>query len=345
MPKHRRGTIDPVLEHAFGWLRDLGFIATADPYMTVGATFTADAVVVRPTYHWHDEHADVTIARRWTPGPAPYWSQVHLNEVLERVGMEGAYSGVVRDEHALGDVFARAAALLRDAAPDQLAGRHLEMLDDSIAKRPHRGVPGLDFPVTEPWASSQEGLWFTTQFSGPPVLLDAIDATTSPDAMTRATAALRLHPGVAKGPRETAAAFGSLVELLADLDLDVRRAAASTLMEWGDLSVLDPILDLLDAEAGDAASPFAASATFLAIEQAPELRQRVRDALDRFASRGGPARDQAAILRWRLDDHPARYPRVVQSWQSGHQVGPDAGDRQVGTGWADEPPSSARRSG
>ena len=319
MRKRRGGTIDPILERTFGWLSDLGFTATTDPDMTVGATFVTDTVVVRPTYHWHDEYADVTIARRPTPEPGPYWAQVHLNELLERaVGIERSYDGVIRDERVLEDVFGRAATLLKDVAPDQLAGRNLELLDEIIAKRPHRGVPGLDFPVTEPWASSQEGLWFTTDFTGPPVrLAAAIDASNAPNATTRATAALRLHPGLAKGRGESAAAFGRLVELLADPDLDVRRAAASSLSEWRELSVLDAILDLLAAEAGDAASPFAAAATFLAIEQAPELRQRVRDALDRFASRGRPAREQVAELRWRLDDRPPHYPRVTQVWQSG----------------------------
>jgi hypothetical protein len=81
--------------------------------------------------------------------------------------------------------------------------------------------------------------------------------------------------------------------------------------------VLDAILDLLDDEAGDTASPFAAAATFLAIEQAPELRQRVRDALDRFARGSQPAREQVEKLRWRLDDRPPHYPRVTQVWQPG----------------------------
>jgi hypothetical protein len=81
--------------------------------------------------------------------------------------------------------------------------------------------------------------------------------------------------------------------------------------------VLDAILDLLAAEDGDAAPPFAAAATFLAIWQAPELRQRVRIVLDQFASRGRPAREQVAQLRWRLDDHRPHYPNVIQSWQSG----------------------------
>jgi hypothetical protein len=316
--RNRLETIDPILEHTFGWLRDLGFTAARDSGMTVGATFATDTVVVRPTYHWHDEYADVTIARRSSPEPEPYWAQVHLNELLERAGMKRSYDGVVRDERVLEDVFARAAALLREVAPDQLAGRNLNVLDEIIARRPHRGVPGLDFPVAEAWASSQEGLWFTTDFAGPPVrIAAAIDASKSPRAVTRATAALRLHPGLAKGRRESAAAFGRLVELLADPDLDVRRAAASSLSEWAELSVLDAILDLLAAEAGDAGSPFAASATFLAIEQPPELRQRVRDALDRFAGRGPLAQEQVAQLRWRLDDRPPHYPRISQVWDPG----------------------------
>jgi hypothetical protein len=319
MRKRRGGTIDPILERTFGWLRDLGFTATTDPDMTVGAAFVTDAVVVRPSYHWHDQYAYVTVARSSTPEPAPYWAQVDLNELVSRAaGMERTYDGVVRDDRILEDVFDRAATLLRDVAPDQLAGRNLELLDEIIATRPHRGVPGLDFPVAEPWASSQEGLWFTTDLTGPPLRLTAvIDASKAPNATTRATAALRLDPGIANGHGESAAAFGRLVELLVDPDLDVRRAAASSLSEWQELSVLDAILGLLAAEAGDAASPFAAAATFLAIEQAPELRQRVRDALDRFASRGRPAREQVADLRWRLDDHPPHYPRVTRVWQSG----------------------------
>jgi hypothetical protein len=169
MRKRRADTIDPILERTFGWLRPLGFTATTDPDMSVGATFASDAVVVRPTYHWHDEYADITIARRWTPEPAPYWAQVHLSELLERAaGMERSYNGVVRDPRALEEVLARGAALLQDVAPEQLIGRNLELLDEIIANRPHRGVPGLDFPVTEPWASSQEGLWYTTDFSGSP---------------------------------------------------------------------------------------------------------------------------------------------------------------------------------
>src|SRR5206468_9613876 len=115
---------------------------------------------------------------------------------------------------------------------------------------------------------SQEGLWFTTDFSGHRVgLAEAIDASKSPDATARATAALRMHPWVTKDRSQRAAAFGRLVELLADPDLNVRRAAASALSEWRELSVLDAILDLLDTEAGDAASPFAAAATFLALEE------------------------------------------------------------------------------
>lgn len=318
MRKRGQDKIDPILERTFGWLRDLGYNAAKDPDMTVGATYSTDAVVVRPTYHWHDEYADVTIARRWSPEPGPYWSQVHLNELLERDGGKGSYDGTVRDERILGDAFARAGALLREVAPEQLAGRNLDLLDEIIAKRPHRGVPGLDFPVTEPWAASQEGLWFTTDFTGPPVqLAESMEASRSTNATTRATAALRLHPGMAERRGEEAAAFGRLVELLGDSDLDVRRAAASSLSEWGELSVLDPILELLDQEVGDTASPFAAAATFLAIGQQPEIRQRVRDALDRFAARGRVAGEQVTKLSSRLDDRPPHYPRVVRVWQDG----------------------------
>ena len=158
---------------------------------------------MRATYHWHDEYADVTIARRWTPEPGPYWTQVHLSELLERsTEATFSYDGNVPELRALEAVFARGAALLRDVAPDQLEGRNLELLDDMIANRPHLGVPGLDFPVTEPWASSQEGLWFTTDFSGPPLLTETIEASRSPYPTERAIAALRLRPGLAKGRGE-----------------------------------------------------------------------------------------------------------------------------------------------
>lgn len=318
MRRQRDRSLDPILERTFGWLRGLGFAATPEPDVTVGATFTSDAAVVRPTYHWHDEYADVTIARRTTE-PSPYWAQVHLVELLDRAaGTDRNYDGVVLDGRLLEDVFARAALLLQVVARDQLLGRDLELLDDIIAKRPHRGVAGLDFPVTEPWAPSQEGLWFTTNVSGSAASLsDAIDASRSTSATIRATAALRLHPGLVKSRREKAASFDRLVELLADQDLDVRRAAASSLHEWNDLSVLDAILDQLDVEAGDVPSPFAAAATFLAIGQAPEVRRKVRAALDSFASRDRAAREQAEVLRWRLDDRPPRYPRVIEVWQPG----------------------------
>jgi hypothetical protein len=310
--KRPDGTIDPILERTFGWLRALRFSATPDRGMTVGATFESDAVLVRATYHWHDEYADVTVARRWEPEPAPYWAQVHLNELLEREGSKGRYNGQVRDERALEEVFARAAEVLREVATDQLAGRKLELLDDLIAKRPHRGVPGLDFPVAEPWAVSQEGTWFTTDFSRPIPIGDAISASMSQDASARVVAALRLLPGLAKRHVDQRRAYERLRELLADPDPDVKRAAASSLGQWGDVSAVKPILELLEGEHGDTASPFAAAATFLAIEHSRELRQDVRAALDRFATRGRAAEEQVAKLRWRLDDRPPHYPRVTQ---------------------------------
>ena len=317
MRKRRSGTIDPILDHAFGWLRSLGFSASDDPDMTVGARFATDAVVVRPSFHWHDGYADVTIARRWMEEPAPYWAQVHLQELVQRAGLKRAYTGDVRKERDLPDVFARASALLQEVAADQLAGRNLEILDDIVARRPHRGVPGLDFPVSEPWAPSQEGLWFRTKFSGPHASLDELlKASNSTDPIVRATAALELQPTVGKRRDAQEIVFGRLVDLLADVEPDVRRAAASALSEWRQVSVLDAILAQLEKEPGDAASPFAASATFLAIGRAPEVRQQVRDALDRFASRGQSASRQVEKLRWRLDDHPRQYPRLIQVWQS-----------------------------
>lgn len=318
MSNQRTRGLHPIVERSFGWLRALGFDASLDADMTVGATFATSSVVVRATYHWHDQYADVTIARRWLPEPGPYWAQVHLGELLERApGLKRAYNGAVPSEQLLEEVFATAAGLLREVAAEQLAGRNLELLDQIVAERPRRGVAGLDFPAAEPWAASQEGLWFTTDFVGsPPSIAESIVATHATDATARATAALRLNPGIAKG-RESNAALGRLVKLLDDSDPNVRRAAASSLSEWGDRSVVGRILGLLDGEAGNAASPFAAAATFLAIGESSDLRQEVRDALDRFAIRGQPAREQVAELRWRLDDRPRQYPRVSRVWSPG----------------------------
>jgi hypothetical protein len=78
------------------------------------------------------------------------------------------------------------------------------------------------------------------------------------------------------------------------------------------VSAIGPILEQLDTEPGHTASPFAAAATFLAIDQARDLRRVVQDALDRFAGRGSPAQEQVTKLRWRLDDHPRGYPRIMQ---------------------------------
>lgn len=186
------------------------------------------------------------------------------------------------------------------------------MLDDIIEKRPHRGVAGLDFPVAEPWAASQEGFWFTTDFRGPIPINETIAASRTTDASARASAALQLLPGLAKRRQEQQAAYARLGELLADPDPDVRRAAASSLGQWGEVAAVGPILEQLDAEPGDAASPFAAAATFLAIEQSPELRRAVQDALDRYAARGSAAQEQVTELRWQLDDHPRSYPRIMQ---------------------------------
>jgi hypothetical protein len=211
------------------------------------------------------------------------------------------YNGVVRDVTDLEAVLASGAELLRAVAADQLAGRNLGLLDDIIAARPHRGVPGLDFPTADPWFASQEGLWFGTDYRGPFDIGVALQDSKSADPTERAIAALHLIPGVAPDPNDSERAFERLTQLLADPDPNVRRAAGSTLALWRDPSVLGALVELLDTERGDAPSPFAASATFVAIFQRPEVRQVARDALDRFASRGHAASDQVALLRWRLD--------------------------------------------
>jgi hypothetical protein len=293
--------IDPILDRTFGWLVGLGFVATRDDGATVGAAFTSDAVAVEANYHWHDEYADITIARSSRAEPAPYWAQVHLHELLEHSRFGASYNGKVRDVADLEAVFARGAELLRAVAADQLAGRSLGLLDDIIATRPHRGVPGLDYPTTEPWFASQEGLWLSTDFRGPVPIAEALQDSHSADSTERAIAALHLIPGLATSALEDEQAFDRLTQLLSDSDLNVRRAAASTLAMWRNPAVLDAVVELLDGEPGDAPSPFAATATFVAIFKRPEVRQLAREALDRFASRGPAASEQVALLRWRLE--------------------------------------------
>lgn len=317
------GGVDPIFHRSFGWLRQLGFTGTDDSLGSVvlAASFSTDEVVVRASYELRDRYADITIARRWKqPESAPYWSEVHLHELLGRAGRERIWNEMPSarsDKRALETIFERGASLLREVAADQLAGQNLEVLDEIIAERPQLGVPGLDFPVDEPWATSQEGFWFVT--GGPPATSvdDAVDATRAGSASSRATAALRIVPGLARGPEEQRAAVRRLRELLNDPEADVRKAAASSLSEWSDMFSLGRILDLLEAEPGDAYSPFAATATFLAIEKDRQLRGTVVSALDRFASRGHVASEQVERLRWRLDDRPPRYPRVIQHWKRG----------------------------
>lgn len=283
--------------------------------------FSTDDVVVRASYELRDRYADITVARRWKQlEPAPYWTQVHLHELLERAGRERIWNEMPDgqpEERALEAIFERGASLLREVAADQLAGENLEVLDDIIAERPQIGVPGLDFRAAEPWASSQEGFWFVT--GGPPATSvdPAVDATRAGSARSRATAALRIVPGLARGPEEKRAGVRRLRELLNDPVADVRKAAASSLGQWSDTSSLGRILDLLEAEPGDAYSPFAAAAAFLAIEKDRQLRGTVVSALDRFASRGHAASEQVERLRWRLEDRPPRYPRVIEHWKPG----------------------------
>lgn len=198
--------MDPILDRSFGWLHELGFTWTDDSLgnAVLAATFSTDDVVVRASYELRDSYPDVTIARRWKgTEAAPYWTQIHLHELLERADRDRIWNempGGWSEERAMQEVFTRGASLLREVAADQLAGRNLELLDDIIARRPRMGVPGLDFPATEPWAMSQEGFWFVT--SGPPAASvgEAVEATRTGSPTSRAIAALKIVPGIAKGP-------------------------------------------------------------------------------------------------------------------------------------------------
>jgi HEAT repeat protein len=109
-----------------------------------------------------------------------------------------------------------------------------------------------------------------------------------------------------------------LHDLLNDADIDVRRAAASALGEWGDADALDEILTLLDQEPGEEVSPIAAAATFIALDGNKRDRGRTLDALKRFASRGDVAAGQVDELEWRLD-RSRGYPRVVKLWRGPKQ--------------------------
>ena len=218
------------------------------------------------------------------------------------------------------EAFARGADLLRAHATDLLAGQNLDVLDEIVAKRPHDGVPGLDFPVAEPWALSQEGVMFTTDSEMPRDMAQYIARTRPEDPATRAVGALKIVIA-SRGTRDQsalAAGHERLHDLLKDADMDVRRAAASALGEWRDPDALDELLALLEHEPGDAVSPVAAAGTFIALDGSKGDRERTLDALHRFAARGEVAAGQVSELTWRLDGSRG-YPRVVKLWRGPKQ--------------------------
>jgi len=63
---------------------------------------------------------------------------------------------------------------------------------------------------------------------------------------------------------------------------------------------LDRIIELLDLEPGDEPSPFAAAATYIALDMSPDLRMKVRDRLHEFAGRSPVAARKVKELDWRL---------------------------------------------
>lgn len=311
----RKKRVAPVVARHFGWLEPLGYaVVEASDSWGPTATYGRGDVLIRPSYEDRDEYADITIARRQKEDlrEEPYRAQVHLDELLRlRAPSAATWRGDSMEE-----AFARGANLLRAHAADLLAGENLNVLDEIVAKRPRDGVPGLDFPVAEPWALSQEGVMFATDSEMPRDMAHYIERTRSEDSATRAVGALKIVIA-SRGTRDksaVAAGHERLHDLLKDADRDVRRAAASALGEWRDRDALDDLLALLEHEPGDAVSPVAAAVTFIALDGSKGDRERTLDALNRFAARGEVAAAQVGELAWRLDGSRG-YPRVVKLWR------------------------------
>jgi hypothetical protein len=140
----RRKRVAPVISRHFGWLEPLGYnLLEASDSWGPTATYARGELLVRPSYEYRDEYADVTVARRQKEDlrEEPYWAQVHLDELLhERAPSAGPWRGESIDE-----AFARGADLLREHAADLLAGENLNVLDEIVAKRPHLGFPASTF--------------------------------------------------------------------------------------------------------------------------------------------------------------------------------------------------------
>lgn len=313
-----------MIDRHFRWLEALGFqVVDCSEDWGPTAVYAKGEVLVRPSYDARDDYPDITIARRRTEDirEEPYWAQVHLHELLERRAPESrdwSTSGSARGHGTLDEVLERGAMLMRTHAGDLLAGRNLEFLDACITRRPRQGVPGLDFPVDEPWAASAEGVWFTTDSELLRSMGTYLERSRSDDSRSRAVAALKIAYASSRtaDPEMLSAGHERLHELLVDPDTDVRRAAASALGEWRDQDALDMLVRLLDEEPGDNATPIAAAVTFIALDAPVADKQGVLDALRRFAARGKAAADQVDELAWRLGDgEPRGYPRVVKLWR------------------------------
>lgn len=69
-----------------------------------------------------------------------------------------------------------------------------------------------------------------------------------------------------------------------------------------ELDSLDRIIELLGLEQGEVPSPFAAAATFIAYELAPDRQHEVLDRLHEFAGKGATAALQVTELAWVLGE-------------------------------------------
>jgi len=298
-----------IMTRQFAFLEHQGFRPVDGTYALFGVvTYVTDPVMVRVSWDWRDEIAGISISRRHAADPIeePFWSGVQLAEIL--AWRDAANREWWRQPTDLGHgpgqetIFIRGAQGLRAHCDDLLRGQNLELLDEIIAARPRRGVPGLDFPAEKPWAASQEGIWFFTDSQLPQTIETYLERSRRDEPIDRAVAALKLPVGI-RGTRdqvEIAAAHARLRELLGDPDPDVRRAAASSLGLERDTDSLDRIIELLDLEAGDEPSPYAAAATFIALYESPDLRHRVRDRLHEFAHKSPVAARQVKELERRL---------------------------------------------
>src|SRR5829696_4190738 len=110
----KRVRVPAVIRRHFGWLEQLGYEAVAaSESWGPSATYASGQVLVRPSYEERDGYADITVARRHAEDvrEEPYWSQVHLHELLARRAPEiGEWRvAIARRQDALETTFARGA--------------------------------------------------------------------------------------------------------------------------------------------------------------------------------------------------------------------------------------------